>query len=135
MEGMGFLAPRRAEGASRTAGVPAHLLAVGAHIWQKSVDFKKKPMIETSLFCQELQGSVSWSLHMDNETKKLIRTLGYLSTVGLSMALSIGIGALLGYYLDKKFHTSPWMFLVFLAFGIAAAFRNLHLMYKKAKDI
>jgi ATP synthase protein I len=71
---------------------------------------------------------------MDNETKKLIRTLGYLSTVGLSMALSIGIGALIGNYLDKKFETKPWLFFVFLGFGIAAAFRNLQIMYKKIKD-
>ena len=72
---------------------------------------------------------------MDDETKKLIRTLGYLSTVGLSMALSIGIGAVLGHYLDKKFGTQPWLFIIFFCFGVAAAFRNLHLMAKKAKDI
>jgi len=72
---------------------------------------------------------------MDDETKKLIRTLGYLSTVGLSMALSIGIGALIGHYLDKKFETDPWLFLVFLGFGIAAAFRNLYVMYRKIQDI
>ena len=72
---------------------------------------------------------------MDDETKKLFRTLGYLSTVGLSMALSVGIGALLGHYLDKKFGTHPWLFFVFLGFGIAAAFRNLYVMYNKIKDI
>ncbi|MBW1721698.1 MAG: AtpZ/AtpI family protein [Deltaproteobacteria bacterium] len=71
---------------------------------------------------------------MDNETKKLIRTLGYLSTVGLSMAFAIGIGALLGDYLDRRFGTRPWLFIVFLGFGIAAAFRNLQIMYKRIKD-
>lgn len=72
---------------------------------------------------------------MDNETKKLIRTLGSLSTLGLTMALSICLGAFFGYYLDKKLGTSPWLFLVFLIFGIIAAFRNLYIMYKKAKDV
>ncbi|MFC1869280.1 AtpZ/AtpI family protein [Thermodesulfobacteriota bacterium] len=72
---------------------------------------------------------------MDNEKKNLIRTLGYLSTVGLAMALSIGLGAGIGYYLDKKFETEPWLFFVFLGFGIVAAFRNLYTMYKKAKDL
>ena len=72
---------------------------------------------------------------MDNETKKVIRNLSYLSTVGMAMAFSISIGALIGYYLDKKLGTSPWLFFVFLGFGIAAAFRNLYVMYKKAKDI
>ncbi len=70
---------------------------------------------------------------MDKEAKKLFRTLGYLSTVGLSMALSVGIGAVLGHWLDQKFGTTPWLFFVFLGFGIVAAFRNLHLMYKKLK--
>jgi len=70
---------------------------------------------------------------MEEETKKLIRTLGYLSTVGLSMALSVGIGALIGHYLDTKFQTGPWLFFVFLGFGIAAAFRNLQIMYKRLK--
>ena len=72
---------------------------------------------------------------MDEETKRLFKTLGYLSTVGLAMAFSIGIGAVLGYYLDKKFNTKPWLFFIFLGFGIAAAFRNLHIMYKKAQKM
>jgi ATP synthase protein I len=70
---------------------------------------------------------------MDKETKKLFRTLGYLSTVGMAMAFSVGIGAVVGHYLDEKLHTGPWLFFVFLGFGIAAAFRNLHFMYKKLK--
>jgi ATP synthase protein I len=72
---------------------------------------------------------------MDEETKKLIRSLYYLSTVGLSMALAIALGAGIGYYLDKKLGTGPWLFFVFFGFGIAAAFRNLYVMYKKGKDL
>ena len=72
---------------------------------------------------------------MEPETKKLFRTLSYVSTVGLAMALSIGIGAIVGYYLDSKFNTEPWLFFLFLGFGIVAAFRNLYRMYKKAQEI
>ncbi|MBN1904632.1 MAG: AtpZ/AtpI family protein [Deltaproteobacteria bacterium] len=72
---------------------------------------------------------------MDNETKKMFRTIGVLSTTGLTMALSIGIGAVAGHYIDKRYDTNPWFFLIFLCFGIVAAFRNLYLMYKKAKDL
>lgn len=72
---------------------------------------------------------------MDNETKKMIRTLGFLSTVGMTMAFSIGLGAFAGYYLDKKFSSAPWFFIIFLIFGIIAAFKNLHMMYKKTKDL
>lgn len=70
---------------------------------------------------------------MDEETKRLIKGLYFLSTVGLSMALAIAIGAGIGYYLDKWLGTSPWLLVVFLVLGIAAAFRNLHIMYKKGK--
>ena len=68
---------------------------------------------------------------MEKETKNLIKTLGYLSTVGMAMAISIGIGALLGVWLDKQFGTRPWLFFIFLALGIAAAFRNLYVMYQR----
>ena len=72
---------------------------------------------------------------MDDETKKMIRTLGHLSTVGVAMALSIILGILIGYYLDDKFDTEPWFFIIFLTLGIIAAFKNLYTMYKKAKDL
>ena len=65
----------------------------------------------------------------------MLRTLGYVSTIGIQMALSIAIGAVAGFYLDKKFGTEPWLLIVCLGFGIAAAFRNLYLMYKKIKNI
>jgi ATP synthase protein I len=71
---------------------------------------------------------------MDNETKKMFRTLGYLSTLGMAMAISIALGALIGHYLDKRFQTEPWLFFVFLGFGIIAAFKNLHFMVKKSRD-
>ncbi len=72
---------------------------------------------------------------MDNDTKKTIRTLGYFSTIGLSMAFAIGLGAGIGFWLDKKLGTGPWLFFVFLGLGIVAAFRNLYIMYKKVKDL
>ncbi len=70
---------------------------------------------------------------MDEDKKELFRILGYLSTVGLAMAFSIAIGALIGHYLDGKFGTNPWLLIIFTCFGIAAAFKNLHMMYKKIK--
>ncbi len=72
---------------------------------------------------------------MDEDLKQTIKTLGYFSAIGITMALSIALGALLGYYLDKKFGTQPWLSIIFLGFGIIAAFRNLYIMYKKTKDL
>jgi F0F1-type ATP synthase assembly protein I len=71
---------------------------------------------------------------MDKDTRKLFKVLGYVSTIGLAMAISIALGAGIGYWLDKKFGTS-WLFYVFFGFGVVAAFRNLHIMYKRVKDI
>lgn len=34
-------------------------------------------------------------------------------------------GALVGWFLDRLFGTQPWLLLVFLFLGIAAAFRNI----------
>ena len=72
---------------------------------------------------------------MDEDLKKTIKTLGFFSTIGIAMALSIALGALIGYYIDKKFGTPPWFSFIFLGLGIAAAFRNLYILYKKAKDL
>jgi ATP synthase protein I len=70
---------------------------------------------------------------MDKDLKKTIKDLGSLSTVGMAMAISIAIGAVGGYYLDRWLGTGPWLALVGLGIGIAAAFRNLFTLYKKAK--
>lgn len=70
---------------------------------------------------------------MDKDLKKTIKDLGYLSTVGMAMAISIAIGAIGGHYLDRWLGTQPWLALVGLGVGIAAAFRNLFTLYKKAK--
>ncbi|MBW1781097.1 MAG: AtpZ/AtpI family protein [Deltaproteobacteria bacterium] len=72
---------------------------------------------------------------MDEDLKKTIKDLGYVSTIGMTMAFSIALGALSGYYIDKWLGTKPWFFFIFLGFGIAAAFRNLFILYKKAKDL
>jgi len=69
---------------------------------------------------------------MDKDLKKTIKDLGYLSTIGATMAFSIALGALLGHYLDKWLGTRPWLFYVCLGLGIAAAFRNLYTLYKKS---
>jgi len=70
---------------------------------------------------------------MNEEMKKMIKALAFLSTVGLAMALSIAIGAFIGYHLDEYFGTRPWFSYIFLALGIAAAFRSLYVLYKRGK--
>jgi ATP synthase protein I len=59
-------------------------------------------------------------------TGDTMRTLGALSTVGLSFVLAIAIGAGLGWYLDKLLGTAPWLFFLFFAAGVAAGVLNVY---------
>ena len=52
-----------------------------------------------------------------------------ITQIGISVIVPIFIGAFLGYQLDQWLETS-FLFLVFLAFGIAAAFRNIYKLTK-----
>ena len=65
---------------------------------------------------------------MEEEKKRLIKTLGMISTMGISFAVAITIGVYVGLKLDEWFGTGPWFFFIFLLFGIAAGFRNIYIM-------
>jgi len=72
---------------------------------------------------------------MKKETYRSIRELAYYSSLGLSVALSIFIGLAIGVWLDGKFDTSPWLTLIFLGAGIAAAYRNIGIAVKKSRNL
>lgn len=55
------------------------------------------------------------------------------SSAGLVFFLSIAIGGVIGYYLDKYFGTKPYLLLFFLLMGIIAGFRNLWQFIKRAQ--
>ena len=71
-----------------------------------------------------------------NENSQFYRDLAFISSAGMSFGLCIVIGLLIGLWLDKSvFGSSPWCTLIFLGFGIAAGYRNLWLIYKRAKRL
>ncbi len=53
------------------------------------------------------------------------RALGGLMNVGVTFVVSTALGLGFGLWLDRTFHTSPWLTLIFLFLGIAAGFVNL----------
>jgi ATP synthase protein I len=55
-----------------------------------------------------------------------MRTLGGLSTVGLSFVLAVVIGAWAGWALDRWLGTSPWFFFLFFVFGLVAGVINVY---------
>ena len=68
---------------------------------------------------------------MNEDKKDLLRTLGMVSTMGISFAVAIVIGVFVGLKLDEWFGTKPWFFYIFLFFGIAAGFRNIFILAGK----
>ncbi|MFC1826806.1 AtpZ/AtpI family protein [Thermodesulfobacteriota bacterium] len=74
---------------------------------------------------------------MSESRKEIMRLIGDFSTIGIALAASIFIGIGIGYFLDHKVFngkTAPWFTLIFLAFGIAAGFKNLFMLTKR-KDL
>ncbi len=54
-----------------------------------------------------------------------IRTLGMVGGLGFQLGLTILLGALVGYYLDRRWGTSPWLILVGTLAGTAGGFFEL----------
>jgi ATP synthase protein I len=66
------------------------------------------------------------------DKRELLRSLGLLSSLGISMVAASFIGLFIGYTLDGWWGTSPWMTLLWLGFGIAAGFRNIFILTRRA---
>ncbi|HSN29736.1 MAG TPA: AtpZ/AtpI family protein [Kofleriaceae bacterium] len=54
------------------------------------------------------------------------------SSVGLELGLSVGIGLLLGWWLDQHLHTQPWLMLLWMVLGLVAGFRGVVRAVKRA---
>ncbi len=65
---------------------------------------------------------------MEEEKKRLLESLGMISTMGISVAVAIIIGVFVGRQLDNWLGTGPWFFFIFLLFGIVAGFRNIYII-------
>jgi len=55
-------------------------------------------------------------------------------TIGIHLVVSTFIGLAIGYYLDKRLGTKPWLLLLFLVLGIAAGFKNVYHEAKKLQN-
>lgn len=62
---------------------------------------------------------------MKRNQVELWRQLAGLSSLGITFAASIAIGAAIGIVLDRWLGTSPWFLILFFLFGVAAGFINL----------
>ncbi|HUJ12251.1 MAG TPA: AtpZ/AtpI family protein [Thermoanaerobaculia bacterium] len=62
---------------------------------------------------------------MDDKQRRDAKQLLDASSIGWMFPIAIGLGFLWGWGMDKLFHTSPWLTIIFTAFGVVAAFINL----------
>lgn len=58
--------------------------------------------------------------------QQIVRQFAVASTMGLEFFFTIAIFYFIGNYLDKKFHTEPYIMIGFVFFGIVAAFVNFY---------
>lgn len=70
---------------------------------------------------------------MADKRKGMMRYMKY-SVIGIEIAGSIAVGGFIGYWLDEKLGTDPWMLILWLIFGIIAGFRSLFRMSKQYID-
>ena len=60
--------------------------------------------------------------------KDILRALGMISQIGISMLVPILGCILIGAYLDKHFDTDVVFLIIFTILGVGAAFRTLYMM-------
>ncbi len=72
---------------------------------------------------------------MKKKDWRYIRELAYYSSLGLQVALSILIGYAIGWYLDTKLGSHPWLTVIFFILGVAAAYRNIGLAITKLRKL
>ena len=66
-------------------------------------------------------------MHKKSEYKNYIE----YSSIGIEVAASIIAGFLIGYWLDQKLGTRPWLLIFWVFCGIASAVKSLYRMIKK----
>ncbi len=64
-----------------------------------------------------------------------IRNTVSFSTVGIEMGLSVGLGYLLGDWLDSRLGTGPWAMIGLVLLGSAAGFLGLARALKRLKKL
>lgn len=76
----------------------------------------------------------SRGMREDNRTRINYKQLAELSSLGLMLPSSIGVGLFIGYFLDKLFGTRPWLLILFFLLGAASGFYSLIRGLKKYLD-
>ncbi len=68
---------------------------------------------------------------LSEDKREVVKSLISYSSLGLEMGLCVAIGIGIGYFLDRFFHTSPYLTIIFMIFGIIAAMKTIYQLLKK----
>lgn len=71
----------------------------------------------------------------DREKYKQIRVYGLLSSIPGFLVVPPVVGVLVGRWLDDRFHTAPWLLLVFLILGFGSGIRLMMRTLKRVTQI
>ena len=71
---------------------------------------------------------------MGENRRQLFRCLGFASSLGIALVLSIVIGVGAGYYIDKWLDCSPWGVMICMFCGIIAGFENIYVISRRALE-
>ena len=73
----------------------------------------------------------SGSHNKKQQRKEIALAYSMFSQIGINIIVCVAIGLVLGRFLDNLLGTSPWLLIIFLFLGIAAAFKSLIDIAKK----
>jgi ATP synthase protein I len=68
---------------------------------------------------------------LSNNKKELYKSLLSYSSLGLEMGLCVAIGIVMGIFLDGYFETKPYLTIIFMIFGVIAAFKTIYTLLRK----
>lgn len=69
-----------------------------------------------------------------SKNREILKALGLINQIGLSMMVPIFMGLFFGQFLDGWLETSPLFMILFLMLGIFAGFRNLFVLTQSFRD-
>ena len=62
------------------------------------------------------------------EKEKIRKAATLMFSISINMVVCIGISVFIGIFIDNKLNTSPGFSILFIIFGIVAAFKNMYRM-------
>ncbi len=68
------------------------------------------------------------------QTARSLFRAASLASVGLEMGVAVFVGWWCGQFLDREFDTTPWLMILFLLLGVAAAFKAIIRTARQAQE-